>query len=205
MNLKYHYWTFKNIVPHRYCDNIVRYAYERNKTEKALTSWDSLEFKKRILNNDPEALEVQHKIRKSQVVWLNKNWIYKLIKPAIFLANKNANWNFKIDFFESCQFTIYKEDNYYQWHRDSLSDSADKDRKISASLLLNNPHEYEGGEFEFKYQTNPKADVKKESVRDSLSKGTLIVFPSFLYHRVKPVTKGTRHSLVIWSQGPKFS
>tara|TARA_R100000808_G_scaffold24772_1_gene58199 strand:+ start:2250 stop:2867 length:618 start_codon:yes stop_codon:yes gene_type:complete len=205
MNLDYHYWLFKNIVPHRYCDNIIRYAYERNKIQKGLTAWGDPNFKQKILNNDPEALKVQHKIRRSEVVWLDKTWIYKLIKPAFLLANKNAGWNFKIDDFESCQFTIYKEDNYYEWHKDSYDKHAQKDRKLSASLLLNNPDEYEGGDFEFKYQTNPNADTRTESVKNDLLKGSLIVFPSFVFHRVKPVIKGTRHSLVIWSRGPRFS
>ena len=59
------------------------------------------------------------------------------------------------------------------------------------SIILND--EYEGGEFEF---------FAKDTI---LSKrGTIIVFPSYMQHRVKPVTKGTRYSLVTWFCGEPF-
>jgi PKHD-type hydroxylase len=72
------------------------------------------------------------------------------------------------------------------------------DRKISIIIQLTDPSEYEGGEFEMDYQYEQpnKEDLKK--------KGTIIVFPSFIPHRVTELTKGTRKSLVAWVEGPKF-
>jgi PKHD-type hydroxylase len=63
-------------------------------------------------------------------------------------------------------------------------------------VLLNNPSEFDGGEFEFK-ELLPEQQA-------CLSQGSIIVFPAFLDHRVKPVTKGERFSAVCWASGPAF-
>lgn len=205
MLVKEPYWFFKKIVPDHLCDHIIKYAYDKFTVKTALTHWDSEEFRQKIERGDPEALKKQYKIRRSSVVWLHDNWVYNLIKPAILTANVNAQWNFTIDGFEQCQFTIYKENNYYDWHQDSVH-SQPNERKLSASLFLNDGEDYEEGEFEFKYQDGSnKAEAKTVTInKTAMKKGSLLVFPSFLYHRVKPVKSGTRHSLVIWSRGPKF-
>ena len=119
MLVKEPYWFFTKIVPDHLCDHIIKYAYDKFTAQTALTHWDSNEFIERIQKGDPEALKEQYKIRRSSIVWLHDNWVYNLIRPAINMANKNANWNFIIDGFEQCQFTIYKENNYYDWHQDS--------------------------------------------------------------------------------------
>ena len=134
--------------------------------------------------------EKQHEIRKSSIVWLDEAWIFNLIKPPIWIANKNAGWNFNYFAFERFQFTIYKENGYYDWHQDIVNDASDE-RKISASLFLNDSDDYEEGEFQFKYQDGRnKGDTKITTLDRSLcKKGSLLVFPSYLFHRVKPVKK----------------
>jgi len=205
MIVKEPYWFFKKIIPDHLCDNIVKYAYEQFTAEIALTSWNDENLKNKILKGDPEALKKQHEIRKSSIVWLDEAWIFNLIKPPIWIANKNAGWNFNYFAFERFQFTIYKENGYYDWHQDIVNDASDE-RKISASLFLNDSDDYEEGEFQFKYQDGRnKGDTKITTLDRSLcKKGSLLVFPSYLFHRVKPVKKGMRNSLVIWSRGPKF-
>ena len=71
-------------------------------------------------------------------------------------------------------------------------------RKLSLSVQLTPPEYYEGGEFEF------PDDKEKFNVEDSKEQGTVIFFPSYMRHGVKPVTKGTRYSLVCWVKGPMF-
>ena len=72
-------------------------------------------------------------------------------------------------------------------------------RKLSVTFLLNEPGvDFEGGEFEI----NSGEEKNAESIK--MKKGDIIVFPSFMLHRVKPVTKGVRKSIVIWVMGPKF-
>ena len=70
------------------------------------------------------------------------------------------------------------------------------------TLCLNDATEYEGGEFEFDFKDKTKTDpIVCEQIK---KKGSIIVFPSFVWHRVKPVTKGTRYSLVAWNLGKPF-
>jgi PKHD-type hydroxylase len=71
-------------------------------------------------------------------------------------------------------------------------------RKISVVIQLSDPTEYEGGELQVMNGEEPYRVCNKE-------KGSLIMFPSFLLHRVTPVTKGCRRSLVLWISGPPFS
>ena len=150
--------------------------------------------------------------RRSMVSWLDEPWIYELLQPYIHTANKEANWNFQWDFTEMLQFTVYDEGQHYNWHPDQNAypyhhDDGEnlegKIRKISASILLNDPSEYEGGELEFDLG---RIDGKPASETcDQISKqGSIVVFPSFVYHRVKPVTKGTRYSLVMWNLGHPY-
>ena len=69
------------------------------------------------------------------------------------------------------------------------------DRKLSVVVQLTDPDEYEGGEFKFKYVEQPEGFNNR---------GSVLVFPSYLEHCVTPVTKGTRHSLVTWIEGPRW-
>jgi PKHD-type hydroxylase len=143
---------------------------------------------------------------------MSDHWIYKEIQPYVHQANANAGWNFKWDWSEACQFTIYKKGQYYDWHCDSWDKpyphegpTKGKIRKLSVTLSLTDPKEYKGGELEFDLR-NEDPD-KKPNIRvctEILPKGSLVVFPSFVWHRVKPVTKGVRHSLVIWNLGYPF-
>ena len=119
-------------------------------------------------------------------------------------------WNFEISFIESCQFTIYNQGQYYGWHKDSyvgadvIKKNHGRNRKLSVSLLLNDPEEYEGGDLEFIVE-NEKNPVNNKVERITSNKrGTLIIFPSYVYHQVLPVTKGIRYSLVIWGQGKEW-
>ena len=142
-------------------------------------------------------------IRQSDIVWINEQWVYDLIWPYMGLANQQAGWKYDIVAAESCQVTRYIKDGFYTWHKDGMGshnevyDNPDNEfrhgntRKLSMSIILNS--DYEGGAFEF----------VDEEVTD-LGTGSIIVFPSFLMHKVSPVTKGVRYSLVAWFVGPPF-
>ena len=133
------------------------------------------------------------------------------------MANKNAGWNFDWDFSESCQFTKYKLNQYYDWHCDSWDKPYDKPddknshgkiRKLSMTCQLTDGSEYEGGELEFDFR-NYAPHMRDEAkhlikAKEILPKGSIVVFPSELWHRVKPVTKGIRYSLVVWHLGYPF-
>ena len=213
MNISNYYWYFQSAIPPRVCDDIVKYGLASKENEvQALTDGFGRD---RDLTKNPltknEIADLKKK-RDSNIVWLNDRWIYKEIQPYIHKANNNAGWNFDWDYSESCQFTIYKKKQYYDWHCDSwdkpyMEDGPTKGkiRKLSVTVSLTNPQEYKGGELEFDFRNeDPEKKPAIRSCTEILPKGSLVVFPSFVWHRVKPVTKGVRYSLVIWSLGYPF-
>ena len=210
MNLHDYYWYFKSAIPSRLCDDIVRYGLSQ---KEVLARTGGFQDKK--LSKDEMAILKRR--RHSNVTWLDDTWIYKEIQPYVSLANKNAGWNFEWDWSEPLQFTKYKLNQYYDWHCDSYNKPYDikdnknqngKIRKLSMTLQLTDGSEYEGGELEFDFRNYdpPLRDESKHlrQAKEILSKGSIIVFPSFVWHRVKPVRKGTRYSLVMWCLGYPF-
>ena len=189
MILKYNYWQFQSILPKEVCENIIKFAKEK-KQKKGKVG----------MNNK---LKPNFAKRDSNVVWLKEDWIYKTVLPYLDIANKNAGWNFQTNIAESAQFTIYKKGQYYNWHSD-CGIKLDKDgqiRKLSASIILNDPSEFEGGELEFCHYTKPNEKIILSTEKQLTTAGSMAVFPSFIFHRVKPVTKGVRYSLVVWLRG----
>jgi PKHD-type hydroxylase len=162
--------------------------------------------------SDQDLKDLKQK-RDSNITFLNDKWIYKEIQPFIHEANRLAGWNFDWDFSETCQFTKYKLNQFYDWHCDSWPDPYEnkndlnmhgKIRKLSVTCSLSAPEDYEGGELEFDFRNN---DPDKSTIRKCAEikpRGSIVVFPSHVWHRVKPVTKGTRYSLVIWNLGYPF-
>ena len=207
MNLLNYYWYFQSAIPSKICDDILEYGNGLEK-QMALTGGDIKEPE----SLSKEELKNIQKKRKSDVVWIHDQWIYNEIHPYIHQANDNAGWNFQWDFSESCQFTEYKKGQYYDWHCDSNENPYDKPddinshgkiRKLSMTLCLTDPEEYEGGDMEFAFH-DEDGDKQPAICEEIRPKGSLIVFPSFVWHRVKPVTKGIRNSLVCWNLGQPY-
>ena len=210
MNLTNYFYYWQSAIPPRICDMIVRYGKEQKKI-MAITGGLGRD---RDLNKAPltkNEIKYLKKKRDSNIVWFNDRWIYKEIHPYVHQANVKAGWNFIWDYSESCQFTIYKKGQYYDWHCDSWDKpyaegfTKGKIRKLSVTVSLTDPKEYKGGELEFDFkQQDPDKPREIRTCKEILPKGSIIVFPSFVWHRVKPVTKGVRHSLVVWNLGYPF-
>jgi len=213
MNLLNHYYYFKNALSHKFCDDVIAYG---KKQQEQLAVTGNIGQKRDLKTNPLSKKEIKDlkKKRNSNIVWMNDRWIYDQIQPYIHRANKEAGWNFEWDWSESCQFTKYGKGQYYDWHCDSWEhpynnpndlNSNGKIRKLSVTCTLSDPSEYSGGELEFNFN-NPENTSKKNIVKckEILSKGSICVFPSFVWHRVCPVKKGTRYSLVIWNLGYPF-
>ena len=211
MNLDNKYWSFSSAVPHRICDDILRYGKLR-KEEQALTGDLNLN---RDLTKNPitkDELKTIKKKRDSNVVWMSEQWIYNELLPYVHRANENAGWNFEWDQSEHCQFTKYGKGQYYGWHTDSSEKPYEgkglpmgKIRKLTIVLHLSDPSEYEGGGLEFDFRNrDPDKEPNIRKCKEIAPKGSLVVFPSFMWHRVCPVTSGTRYSLVIWNLGQPF-
>jgi len=215
MNLSNYFWYFKSALTPRFCDEVIKYALEKKDTMAITGGYGrNRNLDKQPLNKD-EVRNLKYK-RDSDLVWLNDKWIYKEIHPFVHQANKKAGWNFEWDWSESCQFTKYKLNQYYDWHCDSWEKVYDspktpshgKIRKLSMTCQLTDGSEYKGGELEFDFRQYdpPQRDESKHlrKATEILPKGSIIVFPSFVWHRVKPVTSGTRYSLVLWHLGYPF-
>ena len=208
MNISNYYWHFKSAIPPKICDDIIKYGLTQAETMARTGGYGDKELTK------DQVRDMKRK-RNSDLVWLNDTWIYKELHPYIHEANKNAGWNFEWDRSESCQFTKYKLNQYYDWHCDSWNKPYEKKgldngkiRKLSMTCQLTDGSEYEGGELEFDFR-NYDPHIREETkhlkqAKEILPKGSIIVFPSFVWHRVKPVTKGTRYSLVMWNLGYPF-
>ncbi len=122
--------------------------------------------------------------------------MYKQIESEMLRANNNHFGFEGMQLSEPAQFTHYLTGGFYDWHMDNdvLGKHQPPVRKISMTLLLSDPATFEGGELEFM----SKGKTAK------LKQGQAIFFSSWLQHRVKPVTKGERYSLVMWFGGPSF-
>jgi PKHD-type hydroxylase len=210
MNLQNYYYYFQNALTPRFCDELVKYG-KLQQEQIALTGGQTEKVNKGKPLDDKDILDLKKK-RDSNIAWLNDRWIYKEIQPFIHQANRLANWNFDWDFSESCQFTKYGPGQHYGAHCDSWEspyanadnkDTFGKIRKLSVTCSLSDPSEYEGGELEFQFRNQDDPTPKKKCV-EILPRGSICVFPSFVWHEVKPVTKGVRYSLVIWSLGYPF-
>ena len=210
MNLKYCYWRWEGALSSQTCDKIIDAGLSK-RSETAQTSLDG--SKKVLATNDVKKLL---KIRNSNVVFLNNQWIFDIIHSYLHQANKNAEWNFQYDFTESMQFTIYGKKQHYTWHNDCFPEPYSLDhpfktyrgkiRKISCVVQLSDPKKFKGGELELDFgrKGNKNTSSIKVDKPFNTKRGSIIFFPSFVWHRVKPVTKGTRYSLVCWTIGNPF-
>lgn len=117
-------------------------------------------------------------------------WLFK--KLNFYVQQVNKEYQFDISGLMGTQVIRYETGQYYNWHSD-LGAGHISTRKLSIILLLSEPEDYEGGLVKWTpgFDNYPK------------TQGTLIVFPSYIPHKVKPVTKGTRYVLVTWAHGEK--
>ena len=183
------WWRFDNAVDSKTCNKIVQLAEKQWK--QATTKGERGKDK-----------------RKTNIAWTDEQWLFDLVFDYMQSANEQSGWNFEVDAAESMQIGKYSKGCFYDYHADgdgvTVYDKPEnnwlhnKTRKLSMTILLN--EDYEGGNFEIAYIERGK--LKTETVEKST--GTILMFPSNLHHRVKPVTAGTRYSLVAWFAGPPF-
>lgn len=143
------------------------------------------------------------KARTSEVAWFlpceKTKHIWEKIISTVAQVN-NQFFHFDLTgCYEPAQLGLYKaEDNgHYNWHVDGMGTSVTVPRKLSISLLLSDPTEFEGGELQLKTTDDEAVTVEQKQ-------GRAYFFPSYTLHRVAPVTKGIRRSLVLWVGGPPF-
>lgn len=147
---------------------------------------------------------INTKQRDAKTAWItDTHWMSGVILNALNIINQE---NFQFDLFHgfsghSTQYTVYGKDNFFKWHCDDdiyvPKPNPSIIRKLSVSLQLSEPDEYEGGELQLQDTTGRVYTAPKE-------RGLIIVFDSRARHRVRPIKRGVRKSLVGWVNGPRW-
>lgn len=137
-----------------------------------------------------------HDVRNSTVRWLSPSddsrWIFEKLWSAI--EEVNQRYQFELYGIREVQIARYGVGGFYDWHLD-IGKTDTSSRKLSVSVQLSGPESYEGGELVLRDYVN------EEPVKEI---GSVIVFPSYLSHRVNEIRSGERWSLVAWVHGPPF-
>jgi PKHD-type hydroxylase len=140
-------------------------------------------------------------IRKNKLSYFNSSdpeysWIFQRITDAIVNLNSQV-FHYNLEYIELLQFTAYDQlDDHYDAHMDVIMPICVHNRKLSFSLQLSDSDDYEGCDLEIYQNGSYQPTVRK--------KGSIIFFPSFILHKVSPLTQGVRYSLVGWACGPEF-
>lgn len=169
-------------IPHDICDQIINEL-------SALPQRDA------TMGVDGETQDNQQ--RSTSVVFASQDyWFSDTMERFAFEANKACCWDYLINSREAIQFAKYGANQHYDWHIDTFPLSGKlTDRKVSVVCLLNDPTEFEGGQFQARLY---------QEYTVPLVKGSMIAFPSIVEHRVIPVTAGFRYSATMWVHGPRF-
>ena len=141
---------------------------------------------------------VKDELRRSDIMFIkpaSNEWIYDKLATACIQAN-TTRYKFDITGFQTeLQLANYGIRNFFEWHMD-FGTAELSNRKLSITVQLSDPDEYEGGELQFM--------INQQVFTATKEKGTAIIFPSFALHRVTPVIKGCRKSIVGWISGPPY-
>lgn len=142
-------------------------------------------------------------IRKTDIVWIQPDesteWIFEKMNEIASKINFDK-YQMDLDRFDGFQYSRYEEGGHYDWHTDIIdSPPGGLFRKLSFSLMLSDPEEYEGGELLLSIGGDEKTATPLKP-----QKGDLVVFYSHVPHKVSPVTKGQRITLVTWGLGDKI-
>ena len=191
------FYVFPRVVKPDVCQQIVKDC-KKNILKKASV----LSFDKKS-RDDPE-------IRKTSVYFIKDkdNKVNELVWHFLREANK-IQFNYDLEYFQAIQFAEYKDGGFYGWHQDASGIYPDNEaRKLSLTLVLSDPDTFEGGELQFYTGDRPMEDMGeitgKQVTNDINSQGSVIVFDSRDWHRVRPVLLGVRYSVVCWCVGPNF-
>ena len=125
-------------------------------------------------------------------------WFNGVLHQIGIEANYKTGWNYNITQLETIQYAEYKPGQHYKWHIDTnLLQGHPSDRRTTVICAMNDMDEYTGGQLQIK-------TINGKVFEPELNKGDVIVFPSFLLHRVTPVKSGIRYSATMWLSGPAF-
>lgn len=179
-------------------------AFSDEEVTRIVALCELIEFGQGMVGGSPQDKHrgvVDEDIRITDVAFVEPSqkseWLYKKMGAIIAQVNHDK-YQFDLEGMQPLQYTKYKPSGHYNWHVDA-GPNLPVHRKLSVVLGLSDPSEYEGGDFEL----NHGGDHEK-ALKIRLQRGQMIAFPSWMPHRVTPVTSGQRLTLVGWVLGPRF-
>lgn len=171
--------------------------FKEDEVARVRNLWDEALAGNAKVNNTASVLE-RDDLRKSKIMFIEggaNDWIYDKLAVACIQVNTNR-YKFDITGFQTAlQLANYGPEDFFEWHMDFGSGNI-SNRKLSISVQLSDPEEYEGGDLQFM--------LNQKVVSAPKTKGTAIIFPSYAMHRVLPVTSGSRKSIVGWIGGAPY-
>ena len=197
MLLDTYFFHMTKAIPSHTCEDIIKFG-------KSLNLKEGVTAASNTMLSDEEKKKHTDEIRSSRASWIKDSWLMREITPFVEYANKS--WGFDITKYEDIQFTEYQARGHYNWHNDAIKNAGglkNMNRKLSMSVQLSKPEDYEGGDLRFNLRglDSHSEDTIMSPPPEFKQQGSIVVFPSFLWHKVEPITKGTRYSLVMWSLG----
>jgi PKHD-type hydroxylase len=184
-----------------YVDVAIVQAFEKSEVKSLIKLCESYEI---IDASIGQNYHDKHR-RRTKIAWIplphrdkQTKWLYDRMQQAALEANKKY-FNFDLKGAQPMQYGVYEADDRdtYCTHVDMSHHDKENIRKLSISIPLSDPDEYEGGSLLINPSTNECLSIAQKP-------GTAICFPSWTPHMVTQVTKGVRRSLVMWCYGPKF-
>ena len=190
--------------PYCYFDN----CFTEKEVDQMCSFFSQHELQKATVVNESE-MQTEQTVRKSKVKFFYRDDVTYPIFDKLNSIIETANdrfYNFILNGYDMFQYTEYdaSDQGQYNFHMDTIlgnkkNTNSVETRKLSLVICLNRPNiDFEGGQFYI------NEGAEKDAFEIEMKKGRIIFFPSFVLHRVAPVTKGKRKSLVIWVMGPKF-
>ena len=203
------FYIFPRALSKPDCDKYLKYCLKNANWEDASTiakgytdvvPSDVKEF-------DEKSQKFDYKMRQTDVSFITDkdNMMNELVWGFIREANQ-VFFHYNLDYFQAIQFARYQNGGHYDWHQDASGNTelGPESRKLSLTMSLTDHTTYDGGYLEF-YNGNKPYDHEEHNVaKDVKDQGSVIVFDSRDWHRVTPVTKGVRYSIVCWTVGPHF-
>ncbi len=191
------YYLLEGGIPKHTCNEIIQYGKTLELNEGVTGSTD-------YLFDDEDKKNHSKNIRNSRTTWISTPWIYNLLNPIVNNCN-NLGFHFNISEKEHVQFTEYKPNGHYNWHQDTVDIEQNKKliRKLSMIVQLSDPNDYEGGGLSFNLRglDSMSEDTLIDVPKKFRTQGSVVVFPSYLWHKINTITDGIRYSLVMWSLG----
>ena len=165
--------------------------------ERIKSMWDSENEEKATLSGAKEGTD--DTLRKTKVTFVKEQpdsiWLYHRLGELGIRCNHERYGYDLLGFHHELQLARYGVGDFFDWHMDFGAGEISH-RKLSISVQLSGSEEYEGGDLQFM--------INQNAVSVPRTKGTVVIFPSFILHRVTPITQGLRQSVVAWLAGPPY-